>query len=328
MTISTELSGAFRLMALICAFLVIGIHMPYQGGIVDAVFANGICRIAVPFFFFASGFFIGGKVDDIGWWYNAVRGRVRTLLLPFFVWSIVSMLLPYLYGGQARVCSIGELFDFFGLNPFTYPGVVPYWYIRTLFLMCLMSWFFVRICAVTPRLWILFLTIAWLVVCPWHDVFPIGFPPLRRLLPVDAMLFFNVGICFRIYHLEHLFSAKNALLILPLGMAFMALKIGFSMDGVGYAWIFGSVSVPLMIFGMLGVLAFVKNDFAFSRYAFPVYMVLSLLLLVWRNLLDKFNQGENWYLLLYLVTFLSCILFADATRRLFPKCYNVIFGGR
>ena len=325
MIVSAELSRAFRLMSLICAFLVIGIHMPLHGRIVDAVFADGFCRVAVPFFFFASGFFLVGNIGNDGWWHTAVCKRIRSLLVPFFIWTGISFILPYFCGGHARSLTVNEVLSFWGLNPTVYPGVVPYWYIRTLFLLCTLSWFFVKLCVVAPRLWIGLLVVAWLTVCPYHDVYPFGCPPMRRILPLDAVVFFNVGSCVRMCQLEGLFSTRNAKWSLPLGIMLMMLKIILSLMGCKIAWVFGTLSVPEIILGSMGALSVVKADFGYANYAFPVYMLHSLAMQVISRLLGRFSE---MYFLLYLMTFLLCVVLADMTKRTMPKCYGILFGGR
>ncbi len=325
MTVSAELSRAFRLMSLICAFLVIGIHMPSHRRIVDAAFADGFCRVAVPFFFFASGFFFVGNIGNDGWWRAAIGKRIRTLLVPFFIWTGISFVLPCLYGGQPRLWTVNELIAFWGLDPTVYPGVVPYWYIRTLFLLCILSWFFVKLCVVAPREWIGLLVVAWLTVCPYHDVYPFGYPPMRRILPLDAVMFFNVGICVRMCELEGVFSPRNAKWALPLGIMLMMLKIILSLMGCKIAWVFGTLSVPAIVLGSIGALSVVTRILVIANYAFPVYMLHSLVMLFISRLLGRFSEI---YFLLYLMTFISCVVLADITKRTMPKCYGILFGGR
>lgn len=61
MQIPADISVKFRWMSYICAGLVVYIHMPLSGERTGAfslfyeIFRNGVCQIAVPFFFAAAG---------------------------------------------------------------------------------------------------------------------------------------------------------------------------------------------------------------------------------------------------------------------------------
>ncbi len=90
-----NLSYKFANMAFICSVLVIGQHVMREHSIGSAswyifqFFDCGLSRIAVPFFFLASGFFLSKHINEIGWYKNAVTKRIRTLILPFLVWNIL-----------------------------------------------------------------------------------------------------------------------------------------------------------------------------------------------------------------------------------------------
>ena len=57
--------------------------------------AEGICRIAVPFFCICSGFFLARHFSDKGWYYSQVGKRVRTLIVPYLIWSVIFYLFVY-----------------------------------------------------------------------------------------------------------------------------------------------------------------------------------------------------------------------------------------
>lgn len=78
----------------ICACLVVFIHLPLGAASVGGslwwfkeLFVRGVCQIAVPFFFCVSGYFLGIRMDEPGWWWSAVRKRLRTLFVPYLICS-------------------------------------------------------------------------------------------------------------------------------------------------------------------------------------------------------------------------------------------------
>lgn len=63
------------------------------------VLSQGICRIAVPCFFFFSGFlfFSGLKEWETRIWLGKIKKRARTLLLPYILWNILALLVGFTY---------------------------------------------------------------------------------------------------------------------------------------------------------------------------------------------------------------------------------------
>ena len=92
--IDKMLSCKFTNMAFVCACLVVLIHVlvrPVRGSalwwISGILGADGIARVAVPFFFFAAGFFIAGKYEEellVNWRKECLK-RCKTLVLPYEV---------------------------------------------------------------------------------------------------------------------------------------------------------------------------------------------------------------------------------------------------
>ena len=90
-----QLSRKFANMSLLCAILVVSIHIGRGTEIgsgawyFSQVVSSGIAGIAIPFFFFASGFFVAVHSDEPGWYGVALRKRCRTLLIPYLLWNII-----------------------------------------------------------------------------------------------------------------------------------------------------------------------------------------------------------------------------------------------
>lgn len=156
MTISPSISHKIKNMSFLCAALVVAIHVPpwYGGGelslcsidgFMHHFVAQGVARIAVPFFFLCSGFFLAKHFSEGCWWRNAMATRVRTLLVPYFLWCGLSCLcrLPLsLYTdyvtespfGTHFVSDIGGFVGLFGLDFTVLPPMSgALWYLRALF---------------------------------------------------------------------------------------------------------------------------------------------------------------------------------------------------
>lgn len=89
MDIEYALSSRFRNMSIMCAFLVVVIHCTSNFNVsncfVRMFIYDGVCRIAVPFFFFASGFFLAAHFGENYWWGKEIAKRIRTLFVPYLI---------------------------------------------------------------------------------------------------------------------------------------------------------------------------------------------------------------------------------------------------
>lgn len=148
MRLTDELSNKMANMSVVCAFMVVFMHT----GNADVVESSGwwwttvvrqFCKIAVPWFFLASGFFLVGHYEsDPNWYRTALVKRVRTLLIPYVVWCLVRC--AYFIPICARKC---DLSDFLARNFWTFLGLdllhAPFssvmWYVRSLIFFVLLS---------------------------------------------------------------------------------------------------------------------------------------------------------------------------------------------
>lgn len=156
--IGVELSNKIANMGFICACLVVLIHSPVSStrSLVGLeYFIKSILPIiAVPVFFIISGFLLAGHMiscDRLDWWFEAIKKRFRTLLIPFWVLSILWF--PIKYGvhyigvkyfgadGSAEVMNLTlyNILSGTGILPWGQSVVVGFWYIKALFLLVLIA---------------------------------------------------------------------------------------------------------------------------------------------------------------------------------------------
>ena len=112
------------------------------------LFSEGLCRIAVPIFFFISGylFFVRLEHWDTKAWVGKLKKRVKTLLVPYLLWNIIAFLMllaidcgkmmikncpPQFQDLQSLFCNAGGLRLFWDAKS-GYPLNDPLWFIRNL----------------------------------------------------------------------------------------------------------------------------------------------------------------------------------------------------
>jgi len=143
-------------MSFVCACMIVYLHTGHTGPydvqwvVTLHKVLRALCRVAIPWFFFAAGFFLARHIGESGWWGQEVRKRIKTLLVPFWFWGfviwIVYVSIAYLircfgveYNGVDAMewVSWRGVVRIVGLDPF---GNMPtMWFIRTLFIFVCMA---------------------------------------------------------------------------------------------------------------------------------------------------------------------------------------------
>lgn len=153
---SETVSNKIKNMSIVCAMLVPFIHVGRPsvvgspGWWIYQFTAEGVSRIAVPFFFICSGYFLSNHFADAGWYSVEIKKRIKSLIVPYLFWSLIFYLYiyalslvapdnPICYRVVKRMPIVSRLLLSLGLSPEKLPMLYPLWYLRFLFLMVLVS---------------------------------------------------------------------------------------------------------------------------------------------------------------------------------------------
>ena len=152
----------------------------------------GICRLAVPCFFFISGFLFFSKLQEWDWhtWASKLKSRVKTLLVPYLLWNIIAAIVIFGYRqwrapleGREPISFLEHINNWGGWWDAGVSFDGPLWFIRELMLLCILAPFI---------FWILrHLGLYWLILCTLASLW-FG-------QPVDGILYFSAGSYFRLY---------------------------------------------------------------------------------------------------------------------------------
>lgn len=338
--IDADLSMRFKLMALLCSFLVVIIHCVAWFNVESkwAWFAlrDGICRIAVPYFFFASGFFLVGNSDRRGWWFESVKKRLHTLLLPYFLFLILFLVARSFVYGQDF--SVDVLFEAFGFDPFHHPVLLPFWYIRSLFILIVLSpiilvllQFVDRCCRFGGAFCIVAFALYGLLG-PYEGMHGEIHYFFRKFLALQGLFYMSCGMAFRLGELDFRLKYRTSICLLGMGLSLMGVKVYCqSIDAACYIY-FGWAAVPLITVSVFNLIPLIKMPSQVLSCAFPIYVMHMFVLQTICYVALKFNMaiGDGWVLwpvgtvLVFGMTLLLCFI----QRRMLPQVNGVIWGGR
>lgn len=155
MKLSDETSGNLRALSFLCALLVVPIHCWSEATwfagteivstfevAVKLLFSCSFSRIAVPFFFVMTGFFLALNFKPtIAWYMQMLKKRTFTIYLPFVIWNAMNVALCLAIGKEGyREMGAGQLFAMvFGWNLWERVGCSQFWYLQTIMVWMLVS---------------------------------------------------------------------------------------------------------------------------------------------------------------------------------------------
>lgn len=303
-----------------------------------------LARVAVPLFFFISGYFSFWTKD---WrrrevFLPAWRKRLRSVLQPFLLWNALAFVLLSAYsavttalGGTPAVHhdpSWTQLPHYFTDQVLDY----PLWFMRDLICLTLLS----------PLIYYLLgLSRGWILL-PLALLFVLDREMSVAMLGSRALFFFPLGGWMAIEQLDPL-QALRRLRYPLLGLALLlALTTPFCSYGAAYPY-YRYVLNSFILTGCLSVLAWghqllalpprlLECSAALSRYVMYIYAAHALLLLdlgrwlayLWAPLRPSGALPLLGYLLAWGLTVGLCFLTFALFKRLAPRLLALLYGAR
>ncbi|MFK8004942.1 MAG: acyltransferase family protein [Saprospiraceae bacterium] len=305
--------------------------------------SQGITRIAVPIFFTISGylFFLGLKGSSSEF-EKKMKKRVKTLLFPYLLWSILGILLylvlqslPVIQNYFTRKLiseySVKELLNTIFLNPIPY----QFWFIRDLIILTILSpilFWLLRFSKVGLLLFLLGL---------WFYNFDL------IIIANEALLFFVIGGYLSLHQqnwvLQHS-SSKNALILFVSWITIVLIKtiiLHLETSTLLAINIIHKIGVLIGVLAVWGMYDFMvkkinskesKYSFLFSLTFFIYAFHEPVLTILKKGFYSILGQGEMISIIIYFtaptIAILSSILVGYFLKKITPQFYSLLTGGR
>lgn len=350
--VSADLSRRMAVMSFVCACMIVAIHCTpaplagsWQWWVANLLGADGLCRIAVPWFFVASGFFFAGHIDEEGWYRNAICKRLRTLMIPFIAWALIGLAVRYCIWYGARECGYAcgienpiangfwcALLKVLGFD-LSRINIGPIWYLRMLFVLVVVS---PVICRFIRRFGMIAPFLLWV----GYGAYDTGghFSDFwEYLVSLRGIAYFSLGIVWRIGLAEVVlgYARRHVIWVGVAGVSLLVLNVIARSLGCCYVENFLDFLMVLPLFAaVLGVLAQLRLptwcwENAFAIYVLHgIFLLVSIAILVALNLRVAMAQSLAIALGRFMFAVGASLAVALLLKKLFPKVAYLLFGGR
>lgn len=342
MSLDVEASLKVAFGTLICAAMVVGIHVcddvAVHGSLVwwwEQIGHYGLFLAAVPFFFVCSGFFLGRHCDEEGWWSRECLKRVRSLLVPYLVWSTVFAALGigavvtanFIHGRDIFLhCPCGWRYwtRVIGVYLFDYPLLVPLWYIRSLLIFVVLSHLIVKSRKTVVVVYIVALVCSVAILPGRISEFA------NKFFSVSGLFYFCCGFSLSLLRVNlPRLSRRVAIFLLFGGFFVIALKsyIAFATGWYCDRWL-RLLFVPPILVGPWEVLPAVRLPTWVSSLSFPIYLLHVPVMFVGGLFFTWHTETILGWLAKYVFVLAGSALICWVMKRFSPRIASVAFGGR
>lgn len=345
--ITSELSRKIANVGFVCACLVVSIHIVHPvngaGKYVDMLLAGGISKVAVPMFFAISGFLLAGKMVCDGWWKREVCKRLRTLVVPFYCWSLISFCVATLESFVAAVThgsslseAIGGLWRdgipwsaLLGFDLTVMPFVGALWYVRCLFFFVLLSPLVLKFVrrggfVFVGILYALYLTLSIFVMPSFSDSLR-GF--FSYGLSLHGIVWFSLGVQLRLTKVPSV-SFVMAVACWVLGAVLWGI-VRMPIPAM-LANTIGTLTVPVLACALWASIPASRWPVLLTTSSFPIFLMHLIFIGLLQMVPSHIPGTESLFGIFvhWLVPIGASILVALLLRHVVPSISTFLFGGR
>ena len=294
--ITPEISQSLRRVSFWAAILVVGLHALAEASAFPLKVLCALASAAVPMFFTLSGFFLARHWHEKGFWRREVCKRIRSLLVPYFIWLLLAMvlfgflapLLKWMVGTSDVFRPDWTYAEALGRSVYDWPFIRSFWFLRTLFILVVLSPIWLAVCLAGWR-WLLPVALG-VVLAGWYiqDYQPTWSPALMLVgkigVRLRALLFVMLGaIIFRLDALAWLMRWGHGL---GMGVAYLGgavvLGSGLCLPQLGAFFLHGGVEFAGIVV-LLALCSKIPLPSWLAQTSLALYLTHGIVLRVFRE---------------------------------------------
>ena len=248
-------------------------------------FNQTIYYFHVPLFFICSGYLYQNffRVHSLRNWGAHVLNKFISLGIPYFIFSIVTLILKKLFEGSVNTPGAGFLETLF-FNP-----IAPYWYLYVLFFIFLVTPTFN-----SKKNMIIALIVALIMKAIIIAAGDISLPYLLDRL-LNNQIWFVAGMCMKTFKWNEKLNAKTSLLgVLFLVLSIYIYNLNISFKGMGFLLgVMACISVISIIYYIFRENKQNKMFGILAKYTLPIFVMHTIFAAGFRSILLKLGVSST-----------------------------------
>ena len=348
--LTPETSNKLANMSFLCAIFVVIIHVwtpTPVGSVAWWLYAATSMRcIAVPFFFLMSGYLLAGHVGEPGWWKQENTKRIKSLVVPYVIWSLLWLLFllvmqlldnviheRWFLSGTRMIMSAHSVL---GFDLFRHPQLPTLWYVRSLiifvFVSPLLMW------ALKKNLWIVLGLSAIKVMLYRGEASGTCFYLVDRMFSFGFIFYFLIGMairkgmvpiprknhsvavgiiaCIICFLIHMIYAAHGEIEALPRGVRFVLGRLY-------------TINTMLWMYFIWMVMPAKRLPQVLTGTSFAIYLVHWFVLVgVWQHFVNRAPRNVVELLMAIVVGVGGTLLVVVLMKKVMPRISPFLFGGR
>lgn len=328
-----------------CSLLVVTMHLnPFRdiNPTVSLFVNNCFCRIAVPFFFLASGFFISNKITNK----NNALAYLKRLIKLYLIYTIIYIpqkLITLHYSGDPFWPSVLIFIRKF----FFYGSYAQLWYVTALIVAAALIYLFLNKLNLKPKTVLIItavLHIVGILISSYREIFN-SIPFIKTVIDLYYKVFFNIenGIFFGLFYTfagVYIGMNKNSIkkrkyyLYALIGLAVMPVETYLTYTYLGNTSmrVFFSTAVTSVLIFLAFAFAnvpkrYAKSGILFRRLSALIYFWHLFISYYLNIIFEYFSIRLNSFAVTIVVTFLtaafSAVIISLSKRKKFAWLHNL-----
>jgi len=345
--ISEAVSQKIKNMSIVCAILVVTIHVSFpESGISwvwNRTISHGVAAIAVPYFFAVSGFFLAGHFGDCGWYRHEIQKRIGSLLFPFLIWvliatclvtplSIIADVIAHRPFGSSPPFTNGRWLMAVGLDLRQGPACLgALWYVRCLLMFVLLSPIFKLL---VKRLGIIWLMIAFVLTLFHRSTQWPCFSDLRKVFDLgfslSGVFYFSLGIWLRTHITDLHIERRWSYICFVVSVLLLSLNTVFVYHDLPTHVHLITIAIPFIMYSMWTVMPSAKWPTWFTASSFPLFL-MHMPLIPYFSLPIKHTALAGTLeggVIILLGSIVTPLIVVAILNKHYPKVSRLLFAGR
>ena len=306
-----------------------------------------LAQIAVPLFFFISGYLYFFKADlkkkiDLSFFFANNKKRIKTVLIPYVLWCVIwffilylLQLLPFVKNYFSEPLHSMTLKDKL-LNLFVYPVNYPFWFLRELMLLFVLS---PLVFLLIKYLKVVYIVVLFILIIVFSKLLSVYDITLLQSMPI---FYFSLGafISLNKINIESKLSSFKSFGLLIIWILFNILSFYFDNDFKSEDIYIRSFNVIKDIVGCLAVWYMYDffnqkeqwKNYSFYQYSFFIFAFHGIPTAILVKLSQVFKNNEYLTFLAYVSIIILIVMISIFTgnliKRSMPQFYRLVTGNR